>query len=249
MTTLLTPPTEIDVLAATRAHLEWYRTAMEQRGLAAATIDRRLCTVCGFYRFAHLDGRINSNPAQYVRRPKVQPSEGRGMDRSELAQFLFTAEHYDHTHAALAVLLGLNGPRVSEACSTDIADLAFEHGHRTRHATPTGTVFGERPLRFNSTIQSSKRSSTVARDPVWRPLPTSVSSSARAFFASRRLPWNARLTCRRLPVTTSRPASTTSSHTPGARSRIPGADRSLAMPKPWPTCGMNVGNVCWIFSS
>jgi site-specific recombinase XerD len=120
----------LDVLAATRAHLEWYRTAMEQRGLAAATIDRRLCTVCGYYRFAHLDGRINSNPAQYVRRPKVQPSEGRGMDRAELARFLFTAEQYDHTHAALAVLLGLNGLRVSEACSTDIADLAFEHGHR-----------------------------------------------------------------------------------------------------------------------
>jgi hypothetical protein len=35
------------------------------------------------------------------------------MDRSELARFLFTAEHYDHAHAALAVLLGLNGLRVS----------------------------------------------------------------------------------------------------------------------------------------
>ncbi len=71
----------LDVLAASRAHLEWYRTAMEQRGLAAATIDRRLCTVCGYHCFAHVDGRITSNPAQYVRRPKVQPSEGRGMDR------------------------------------------------------------------------------------------------------------------------------------------------------------------------
>jgi integrase/recombinase XerD len=121
----------LNVLAATRAHLEWYRSAMEQRGLAAATIDRRLCTVCGYYRFAHLDGRINSNPAQYVRRPKVQPSEGRGMDRGELARFLFTAKQYDHAHAALAVLLGLNGLRVSEACATDIEDLAFEHGHRT----------------------------------------------------------------------------------------------------------------------
>ena len=27
----------LDVLAATRAHLEWYRTAMEQQGLAAAS--------------------------------------------------------------------------------------------------------------------------------------------------------------------------------------------------------------------
>ena len=71
----------IEVLAATRPHVELYRHHMEQRGLAAATIDRRLSTVCGFYRFAHIDGRITSNPAQYVRRPKVHRSEGRGLDR------------------------------------------------------------------------------------------------------------------------------------------------------------------------
>ena len=50
---------------------------------------------------------IPSNPAQYVRRPKAQPSEGHGIDRGELGTFLFTAEHVDHSHAALAVLLGL----------------------------------------------------------------------------------------------------------------------------------------------
>jgi len=106
----------LEVLAATRPHVELYRHHMEQRGLAASTIDRRLSTVCGFYRFAHIDGRITSNPAQYVRRPKVHPSEGRGLDRAELGRFLFTAERVDRQHAALAVLLGLNGLRVSEAC-------------------------------------------------------------------------------------------------------------------------------------
>ena len=105
--------------------------ALEQRGLAAATVDRRLTTLCGFYRFAHIDGRIGTNPAQYVRRPKVHPAEGRGMDRGELGRFLFTAETVSPAHAALAVLLGLNGPRVSEACATDIDDLGFERGHRT----------------------------------------------------------------------------------------------------------------------
>nr|MDP9336985.1 site-specific integrase [Actinomycetota bacterium] len=53
------------VLEATRPHIELYRTALEARGLAASTIDRHLSTVCGFYRFAHIDGRIASNPAQY----------------------------------------------------------------------------------------------------------------------------------------------------------------------------------------
>jgi integrase/recombinase XerD len=121
----------LEVLDATRPHIELYRTALEARGLAASTIDRRLSTVCGFYRFAHIDGRIASNPAQYARRPRVHPSQGRGLDRTELGTFLFTAERFDRDHAALAVLLGLNGLRVSEACATNIEDLAFERGHRT----------------------------------------------------------------------------------------------------------------------
>ncbi|MDA8043639.1 MAG: site-specific integrase [Actinomycetota bacterium] len=119
---------DLAVLEATRAHLELYRTSMEERGLAASTIDRRLSTACGYYRFAHIDGRISSNPAEYVRRPTVHPSERRGMDRGERGRFLFAAERFDH--AALAVLLGLNGLRVSEACDTNIEDMAFERGHR-----------------------------------------------------------------------------------------------------------------------
>ena len=122
---------DLEVLAVTRAHIEMYRSTMEQRGLAPSTIDRRLSTVCGYFRFAHIDGRIPANPAQYVRRPKVQPTERHGMDRGELGRFLFTAEHFDRDHAALAVLLGLNGLRVSEACATDVEDLGFERGHRT----------------------------------------------------------------------------------------------------------------------
>ena len=53
----------------------------------ATTMDRRLSTVCGFYRFAHIDGRIAFNPAQYVRRPKIHPTDARGLDRSDWARF------------------------------------------------------------------------------------------------------------------------------------------------------------------
>ena len=61
-------------LEATRPHIELYRAWMGERGLAASTVDRRLSTICGYYRFAHIDGRIRSNPAQYVRRPHVHPA-------------------------------------------------------------------------------------------------------------------------------------------------------------------------------
>jgi site-specific recombinase XerC len=75
---------------------------MEQRGLAASTIDRRLSTVCGYYRFAHIDGRIAANPAQYVRRPRVQPTDQHTMDRGELGRFLFSAEHYNRSASVFA---------------------------------------------------------------------------------------------------------------------------------------------------
>lgn len=127
------------MLEATRAHLEMYRSSVEERGLAVSTIDRRLSTSCGFYRFAHVDGRITSNPAQYVRRPTVHPTERRGLDRGELGRFLFTAERFDHAPAALAVLPGMNGLRVSEACATNIENMASERGHRALRIVDTAT--------------------------------------------------------------------------------------------------------------
>jgi integrase/recombinase XerD len=133
-------------LTATRAHVELYRGWLDARGLAASTIDRRLATVCGYYRFAHLDGRIAADPAQYVRRPRVHPPSQRGMDRGELAGFLYTAERVSHTHAALAVLLGLNGLRVSEACDANIEDLGFERGHRTLQIVGKGNKPATVPL-------------------------------------------------------------------------------------------------------
>jgi len=133
-------------LDASRAHIELYRAHMEQHGLAPSTVDRRLSTVCGYYRFAHIDGRIASNPAQYVRRPRVHPSTQRGMDRGELASFLYTAERTSPMHAALAVLLGLNGLRVSEACGANIEDLGFERGHRTLQIVGKGNKPAGVPL-------------------------------------------------------------------------------------------------------
>ena len=132
--------------AATRAHLELYRAWMEERRLAAATIDRRLSTVCGYYRFAHLDGRIATNPARHVRRPQVHPSTHRGLDRGELAAFLYSAERVSPAHAALAVLLGLNGLRVSEACGANVEDLGIERGHRTLRIVGKGNQPATIPL-------------------------------------------------------------------------------------------------------
>lgn len=68
------------------------------------------------------------------------------MDRAELGTFLFTAERFDREHAALAVLLGLNGLRVSEACVTNIEDLAVQRGHRTLRILGKGNKPATIPL-------------------------------------------------------------------------------------------------------
>jgi integrase len=58
----------------------------------------------------------------------------------------FAADQYDRDHAALAVLLGLNGLRVSEACATNIEDLGFERGHRTLRIVGQGNKPATVPL-------------------------------------------------------------------------------------------------------
>lgn len=129
----------LDVLAASRPHIELYRAAMEERGHAASTIDRRLATVCGYYRLAHIDGRIASNPEQYVRRPKVPPSTARGLDRGELGTFLFTAERFDRVHAALAVFL-----RAERSPSLgSLRDQRRGSGIRTRSSHPAHHWLGQ----------------------------------------------------------------------------------------------------------
>ncbi len=163
---------DVPVLAATRPHIELWRGSMEERGLAASTIDRRLSTVCGFYRFAHIDGRIGSNPAEYVRRPQVHPSDARRLDRTELGMFVAAADHYDNSHQALAVLLGLNGLRVSEACETNVegvastgkrAGLGHVHPHMLRSAFIMAALDAGVPLRDVQTAarHSDPRTTTI----------------------------------------------------------------------------------------
>ncbi|MGH9105092.1 MAG: tyrosine-type recombinase/integrase [Acidimicrobiales bacterium] len=56
------------------------------------------------------------------------------------------AEAFDHDHGALAVLLGLNGLRVSEARATDVEDLGLERGHRTLRIMGKGAKPAAIPL-------------------------------------------------------------------------------------------------------
>jgi integrase/recombinase XerD len=97
--------------------------------------------VRGFFRFAHIDGLIVSDPAVYARLPKVHRDESRtqGLDRLELIRFLQVAQTLTVHHGALAYLLGINALRASEAAAVRIEDYAETlRGHRVLHLVGKG---------------------------------------------------------------------------------------------------------------
>lgn len=121
-----------DVLEVRRADIEGYARRLEADGLAAATVNRRLATITGFYRWALDEGLVTGNPAGNVRRPR-RPSESprAGLARTELKDWLDAAEAEGGHPYALACLLSINGLRVGEACGADVTDLAEDRWHHT----------------------------------------------------------------------------------------------------------------------
>jgi site-specific recombinase XerD len=122
----------LTLFSVRRAHLELFGRWMEERGLMRSTVARRLSTLTSFYRYCQEEELIARSPAVNLRRPKVDyESRTLGLDRNELGAFLVQAGISSPRDHALAVLLAINGLRISEALGADIGDLDYERGHRT----------------------------------------------------------------------------------------------------------------------
>lgn len=121
---------DVDVLDAHRVHVDAYVRSCEVHGASPATIGRRLSSISGYYAYALDEDLVAKNPVGRVKRPKVRDESPRlGLDRDEVGRFLSVAEKKPRD-LALALLLTLNGLRISEALDADIADLSEERGHR-----------------------------------------------------------------------------------------------------------------------
>lgn len=128
--------------AVQRAHVELHIRHLGDRGLMDSSVVTMMHGVRGFFRFAHIDGLIPSDPAVYARQPKVHRDESRtqGLDRLELIRFLQVAQTITVHHGALAYLLGINALRASEAAAVRIDDYAETlRGHRVLHLVGKGT--------------------------------------------------------------------------------------------------------------
>jgi site-specific recombinase XerD len=132
-----------------RAHVELYIRHLGDSGLMASSVNTSMHEVRGFFRFAHIDGLIPSDPAVYARLPRVESDESRtqGLDRLELIRFLQIAQTITVHHGALAYLLGINALRASEAAAVRIEDYQDTlRGHRVLHLVGKGSKPATMPI-------------------------------------------------------------------------------------------------------
>ncbi len=112
---------DLPLVDVRRAHLENFGRQMEADGRMRSTVARRLSTLGSFYRYCHVEGILERNPAANVRRPKVDvESRTLGLDHNELGALLVQAGLGSERDHALISLLALNGLRISEALGADI---------------------------------------------------------------------------------------------------------------------------------
>jgi site-specific recombinase XerC len=109
-----------------RAHVELYIRQLGEHGLMDSSVVTMMPALRGFFRFAHIDGLIGSDPAVYARLPNVQRDESRtqGLDRLKLIPFLQVAQTITAHHGALAYRLGINALRACEAAAVRIEEYA-----------------------------------------------------------------------------------------------------------------------------
>jgi len=114
---------------ATRADIEDYLIALDNRGMAESTRARRLSAVRQLYRFAFEEGWRTDNPALQIRGPRKKRHLPKVLSETEVDRLLIGATQtgrspQDRTrNTCLMQLLYATGMRVSELVSLPVAAL------------------------------------------------------------------------------------------------------------------------------
>jgi Phage integrase, N-terminal SAM-like domain len=123
-----------------RMDIDGFARDLEVHGKARATVARRLCTICGFYRYAEEQGVIDHSPAVHIRLPRVDyESHVLGLDRNEVGALLVAAGLSSPGDHNLVSLFALNGLRVSEAVGINIDNLGPSRCHSRRGSPAPST--------------------------------------------------------------------------------------------------------------
>lgn len=192
----ITAPDQFRVV--TRAHVLAWRRQLEQRGLAGATIRRKLAALASL--FDHLldaNAVAGGNPVHGVKRPRIESSEGKTPALGDhQAKALLDAPDPAtikgmRDRAILAVLL-YHGLRREEAARLSVQDILERRGIKHLRVHGKGGKLRYLPLhlvaqeRIHSYLEASGHHQTQVDAPLFAPLrgrKTGVGVSAEGIYA------------------------------------------------------------------
>lgn len=120
----------VEPLEARRPHIDLWARDLEAQGRTPATVARKLASIASYYRYAEDEMVITTSPATRVRRPTVhRESPTLGLDKAELLRFLDAARSAGTRDYVLALLLAVNGLRVSEVVALSADAISEVRGH------------------------------------------------------------------------------------------------------------------------
>lgn len=124
----------ISVEALDRRDLEAFVRSLMASGLSPRSVARTVACVRGFYRFAALERKQESSPADDLRAPRAWPALPKFLDLDEVDRLLAQPDVSSPRglrDKALIELLYATGLRVSELVSLKLGNLHLEEGYLT----------------------------------------------------------------------------------------------------------------------
>lgn len=116
----------VDLLQVRRTHLDVFSRVHEQYTDSNASLARRLAAISAFYRFLLLDEVIEKSPAEYIRRPTIDPdfTATQALTQREALRLLDAATEHSLRAQTLVDLLLSTGLRISEALNIRESDIS-----------------------------------------------------------------------------------------------------------------------------
>ena len=116
----------VDLLQVRRTHLDLFSRIHEQYTESNASVARRLAAISAFYRFLLLDEVIEKSPADYIRRPAIDPdfTATQALTQREALRLIDAATEHSLRAQTLVDLLLSTGLRISEALNIKEADIS-----------------------------------------------------------------------------------------------------------------------------
>lgn len=117
--------------ACTRFELRRYLVELEQQGLVATSVQRKLASLRGLFGFLHRQGRLAQDPARLLRGPKAPRRVPRFLTPGEVDRLLgqpFDDSPQGHRDRAVLEVLYSTGCRVGECAVLRLPDVDLDEG-------------------------------------------------------------------------------------------------------------------------